>query len=355
MRSAGATVGAFIAFGANFHQNKAVGVSNGLYVVFIVIQLVALLAAITLVVDPRQIVRKDETHIAVFTQPSITVELKTLFKAAVDFRYLMLTLPMFCCEMALGLVSSINCKSSDNETLGLCSSLTLSVARSFNLRTRALNNVAFNAVQIFMPPILTSILDNKRIGSRRLRALGGLALTGPIAICAAAGALAWARIHNIDQPSEPRAWDWTDSPWKGLLAFYLMFGCTYAGFQMVTEYTLSATTNDPERLSKIAGLFKFYSSLGMFLSFILAGQNVAFSTQAGIQLGCYVLSVFAMGYIIWNHIPVTNYFSETNVIAPLESMQAVTLEGCGAAEVIEQTASSPGRVLGDAKSHVSAE
>lgn len=110
MRSAGATVGALIAFGANFHKTKAVGVSTGVYIAFIIIQLIALVVAGVCIVDPRRVQRDDGTNIAIFKREPLVKELKGLLLAAADRRYVILIIPMVSCEMALGFVSSVNCK-----------------------------------------------------------------------------------------------------------------------------------------------------------------------------------------------------------------------------------------------------
>lgn len=209
----------------------------------------------------------------------------------------------------------------------------LYAARSFNLRTRALNNAAFNIIQMFIPPILSFILDSKHVKSRRHRGFLALAFIGPITIGGAAGILAWIQVHQISYSGESRAWDWLGSQWGGLFVCYIMFGCVYSGFQMVTEYTLSATTNDPQVLAKVAGLFKFYSSLGMFLSFILAAQKVPFVGQAGLGLGLYFISCFCIIYILWKGILETNYFTEANVIVPIE---VITLQGMSPEEMQQQ-------------------
>ena len=103
---------------------------------------------------------------------------------------------------------------------------------------------------------------------------------------------------------------------------------------MVTEYTLGATTNDPEQLSKVAGLFKFYSSMGMFLSFILAGQRVVFLGQSTLQLVLYFLGSLSVVYILSQKILETNYFTEQNVIVPHDVEEKMKLEGKVDEEVI---------------------
>lgn len=110
-RAAGATIGALVAFGVNFGETAAVGVPDGVYAGFIVIQLCALLIAGFLIVDPRKVVRDDGTHIAIFKQPKLVDELKGLWRASTDTRFAILIIPMTCCEMALALIGSVNCES----------------------------------------------------------------------------------------------------------------------------------------------------------------------------------------------------------------------------------------------------
>lgn len=316
----GATVGASIAFGANFEATAAVGVSTGVYIAFILIQAAAIFIAFFFVVHPSKVIRDDGSHIAIFPQKSLMAELKGMAVAAIDPRYLILAIPMFSCEMALGLLSSVN-------------------SRAFNLRTRALNNLMFNVIQMFIPPLLTRVLDSRRIPSRRHRGFVGIAITGTIACGGAAGIVGWIEKNGLDDSATPRAWDWTDhSIWVPMLFIYWCFGCTYAGFQMVTEYTLSSTTNDPDQLSKVAGLFKFYSSMGMFLSFILGGQRVEFLGQTTLQLVLYFLGSLAIVYILWKKILETNYFIEKNVIVPHDIEERFRMEGKVDENVLQQEA-----------------
>lgn len=316
----GATVGASIAFGANFNATAAVGVSTGVYIAFILIQTAAIVIAAVFVVHPSKVIRDDGTNIALFPKKSLTAELKGMAVAAIDPRYLILAVPMFCCEMALGLLSSVN-------------------SRAFNLRTRALNNLMFNAIQMFVPPLLTKVLDSRRITSRRHRGFLGIAITGSIACGGAAGLVGWIQQNGFDDSAEPRVWDWTDhSIWVPMLIIYWCFGTTYAGYQMVTEYTLGSTTNDPDQLSKVAGLFKFYSSMGMFLSFIMGGQGVVFWGQTSLQLILYFLGSIAIVYILHFKILETNYFHEENVIVPHDIEEKLRQEGKVDEEVLRREA-----------------
>lgn len=108
IRSVGASAGAAISFAVNIDQTKAGGVSGAIYIVFIVIQCSSLLLSAFLIIDPKDVIRDDGTHLAIFKPPYFKQEMKALGKCFVDRRLLILLPAMFVCEMALALVSTIN-------------------------------------------------------------------------------------------------------------------------------------------------------------------------------------------------------------------------------------------------------
>lgn len=67
-----------------------------------------MIIAATCICDPKDIVRDDGTHIAVFKQPSFMAEVKGIWSVLSDKRILCLLPAMFVGEMCLALVSSIN-------------------------------------------------------------------------------------------------------------------------------------------------------------------------------------------------------------------------------------------------------
>lgn len=108
LRSFGASVGAAIAFAANFHQVKPVGVSPAVYIAFIVVQMSSLLLSGLLILDPKDVIRDDGTHIATFETPTFKTEIKKLQRCFTDKRILLLTPAMVVCEMPLGTLSTVN-------------------------------------------------------------------------------------------------------------------------------------------------------------------------------------------------------------------------------------------------------
>ncbi|KAG8425673.1 hypothetical protein J3458_002353 [Metarhizium acridum] len=135
--------------------------------------------------------------------------------------------------------------------------------RYFNLRTRSVNNFAYQATQAFFPAALVLVLDSKYIRSRKTRGLIAIAVMGTVAVGASAGLIGWLQFNKVDSLRTAAGADWTDPEWPGLFVCYIRSGAVYAGYQMCTEYTLWATTNDLDVLARAAGMFKFYSAFGI--------------------------------------------------------------------------------------------
>lgn len=110
LTSLGGTVGAFISFGANFHQTEATGVSNAVYAVFVVIMCSAIVVAALGLKHPEDIVRDDGTHLAVFHRTDLWTEIKGVAACFTEMRILIILPGIFCAEIVLVLMSSLNGK-----------------------------------------------------------------------------------------------------------------------------------------------------------------------------------------------------------------------------------------------------
>ncbi|KAF3484377.1 uncharacterized protein GIQ15_03701 [Arthroderma uncinatum] len=316
LRSTGATVGAIIAFAANYHQQKAVGVSSAVYGTFTAIHCLPIFIAFFFIIDPQKVIRKDGTHIAIFKPTKLSVELKSMVRTFFDPRMFILFPAILGCEMSLALVSSIN-------------------AFYFNLRTRSLNNLAFHSIQVIMPWLMVFVLDNRKIQSRKIRGFVGVAFIGAVSVGASAGLYAWLDITNIGSLKKPQAKDWTDPEFGGMFALFVLFGAIYSAYQMTIEWVLSALTNDPSRLAQFGGVFKGTLSLGICISFVMAAENVPFVGQLSLQFSLYVIGIIGMVYVLIVYVKETNYFTEENVIAPLSVEEQAKLAGLVTEEQIE--------------------
>lgn len=281
MRSVGATTGAAISFAVNINQTKAGGVSSTVYIVFIVIQCSSLLLSAFLLIDPKDVIRDDGTHLAIFKPPILKQEMKALGQCFVDKRFIILLPAMLVCEMALALVSTINGKHSlksvsDTELTG--------IGGFFNLRTRGLNNLCFQVIQFFGPGVLIWIFDSKLVSSRKTRGMIGVGLMALISISACAGLYGWLHWVKYSSLKQSPAADWTSKYYASWMVIYLLFGIIYSGYQMTTEWIIASMSNDPSVLAQYAGFFRGMASFGMCVSFVMAAQKVPQYGQLALQL-----------------------------------------------------------------------
>ncbi|KAL2211522.1 hypothetical protein CC79DRAFT_1363819 [Sarocladium strictum] len=306
LNSAGSTVGAIIAFGASYGKTGAGGVSDGVYVAFLILMAVALIGAFFLIVDPRQVVRDDGTHIAIFETPSIKKEIMGVLSVLKDPKIILLLPAMFVAEMCLALASSIN-------------------AYYFNTRTRSLNSLLFQSIMIPAPILLAMVMDSKHVQSRRLRGVLGASIVGIITMGATAGLLGWIMRNNIQRDDHPPAVDWTDSAYAAAIILYLLFGAIFACFQICVQWTLASLTNEPTLCARYAGAFKGTVSLGMCVSFTVDSQGMTFRDQTILQLAVYALGIVSLMYVMLTYVKQTNYFDEAGVIVPA-SVEAKIIE-----------------------------
>lgn len=184
------------------------GAPTPVYIVFVVIQVLAMVMALTLLVKPSKVTRTDGTKIAMFKQPTFRDELIGVGKLFTDWKFMMLLPAIFVAEMALALESSLN-------------------GYFFNLRTRSLNNVMFNFIQIPASIGMTWILDSPRFGRRKTRALIGITVMSAITLGICSAEAAWLSQHNLDRHGTGPSTDWKDSAFAGAFVIYVIYGSVY--------------------------------------------------------------------------------------------------------------------------------
>lgn len=210
MCEGGSTIAALVALGINIHSARQdAGVPTPVYIVFVIIQVLAMAMALLLLVRPSKVVRTDGTNIAIFQPPTLKNEMVGVLNMLKDFRFMMLLPAIFVAEMALALQSSLN-------------------GYYFNLRTRSLNNVMFNFIQIPASLGTTFILDNPRFfGQRKTRALIGISVMSAITLGICAAEAAWLAQHHINRSDAGPSTDWTDSQFAGAFVIYIIYGTVY--------------------------------------------------------------------------------------------------------------------------------
>lgn len=99
----------------------------------------------------------------------------------------------------------------------------LNLALYFNIRTRSLNSLMFNVMQIFGAVWIAALLDNKKIPSRRARGLVTVAVVAIIVIAGWIGLTIWVYKNPLN-PLNPPLFDWKDGPFGGFFILNLIFG-----------------------------------------------------------------------------------------------------------------------------------
>lgn len=207
----GSTIAAIVALGINMQvdpDTQDAGAPNAVYIVFVIIQVTAMALALLLLVRPKNVVRSDGTKLAIFQASTMKNELLGIWNMVTDIKFMMLLPAIFAAEMALALQSSLN-------------------AFYFNLRTRSLNNVMFNFIQIPASFIMTWILDSPRFGQRKTRALIGITVMSLVTLGICAAEAGWLAVNDISRNAPGPSVDWTDSAFPGPFVIYVIYGSVY--------------------------------------------------------------------------------------------------------------------------------
>lgn len=159
-------------------------------------------------------------------------------------------------------------------------------------------------------------MDNQRIRSRRRRGLIGAGGVGVLTLAVYGGLLGWIIKNDIDRTKPPPGVDWTSDAFAAGIILYIIFGIIYACFQIATQWTLGALSNDPSTCARYAGAFKGTVSLGMCISFVIDSHGINYKKQTIIQLLLYALGLACLLYVNAVYVKETNYFAEEDVIVP---------------------------------------
>lgn len=231
----GSAIGTSIALGIVWKAKASTGVPRSVYITFIVLQVCSLGFA-SLVLPPDQLRRSDGTALSRF-DPISSVELLKisggLFK---DWRVLLLLPCMLVPEMFFPLQATIN-------------------AYAFNLRTRTLNSLLNNLIQLPASAFLAYLLDNERFGPRRRRMVYGLAFVSIWITGAYIAQTIWLASWNFSYDVAGPDMDFTDPAYAGAVTVYLFYAAQYGIFTSIFLYTLAAFTNDPRKSAGLAGMY----------------------------------------------------------------------------------------------------
>jgi hypothetical protein len=128
-------------------------------------------------------------------------------------------------------------------------------AYAFNLRSRTLNTMLGNAIQMPVTLGYGYLLDNPALGSRRRRAFIGIATVATWVLGAYIAQTIWLDSWKFDRSIPGPSIDIHDDAYPGALIIYLFMVGQYGVFQNTVIYVFGCITNHPEKVARIAGIF----------------------------------------------------------------------------------------------------
>jgi hypothetical protein len=186
-------------------------------------------------VPPRCLIRSDGSKVADFPFIPLRKSILGLGSLLQDWKTMLVLPACFTAEIFVVLQSSLN-------------------AYAYNLRTRSLNIVLTNIVQIAFAIGVGYVLDHEKLGSRRRRGLWAIAFDAIWVTGTYIAQTIWLSSWNFDRKIPGPAIDWTDSAYPGAVIIYLAYGAQNGFFQGTILWLLGTMTNQPERLVHMGGL-----------------------------------------------------------------------------------------------------
>ncbi|OJA17344.1 hypothetical protein AZE42_09602 [Rhizopogon vesiculosus] len=240
----GGVVGSTVAFASNYNST-ANGVSNGTYIVFLVLSFTGVILPLFLA-DPYKMIRTDGTRVTPIRHPSWKTEFISLFVALRTDPWIVLLFPMF-------FSSNYFYTWQFNDYNGAL----------FNIRTRGLNNFVYWTAQIFGSFFIGHyILDSRRL-RRRARAFLGWS----IVVASVFAVHIWAYMYqkNYTRASEPPdgpKMDMHDPQYPSRVWLMISYGLLDSMWQTTAYWLMGAMSNDPAKLAVFTGFYKCFQSAG---------------------------------------------------------------------------------------------
>ncbi|KAJ6445379.1 Glycerol 2-dehydrogenase (NADP(+)) [Purpureocillium lavendulum] len=273
----GSAVGASVALGLSWNEGS-LSVPHSVYITFIVIQY--------------------GTALASFEKITLWESLKMTAKLFQDWRIVLMMPAFFVPEMFFPFQSSMN-------------------AYAFNLRTRTLNSLLNNLIQIPTTMFMGLLLDTPKIKSRKKRAMLGIGFDAVWISAAYIAQTVWLSSWKFDRSVPGPSIDCTDPAYPGAIVIYMIYAAQYGMFQNVVVYVMGTLTNDPYKSASIAGLFVAWLSAGTAVSFGVDATDQPYENENAAYFALTTMCWPILFYVAWKYTSETNYFKEETVIAPL--------------------------------------
>lgn len=253
----GSVVGSLVAFMLIYKGAlTAEGSPTSVYIAFLVLMAMGLVFTLFGLVRTQDVRRADGTAIGVFHRKTLTQEVKGVLTVLRDYRVLAMLPVILSCELALGILPSIN-------------------GQYFTLRARAMNNVLFYAVQL-PASIGCAWLTDRLPYCRRYRGYISLISLGIIVFGGWIILLIWVSVSKTWASPPAGGVHWSDGEFAGPFVLYLVFGVIYGSHQQIGMWVMGTFTNDPSTLAIYGGLWKGVAAAGVAIQFGMAAAKVSY-------------------------------------------------------------------------------
>ncbi|KAJ3469819.1 hypothetical protein MRS44_003884 [Fusarium solani] len=275
----GSVVGSLVAFIIIYKgAAPAEGSPTNVYIAFIVLMMMGFVFASLGLIHPSKVLGTDGSAVAVSPPLSLAQELREVAKVLRDHRVLLMLPVIFSCELALGILPSIN-------------------ARFFSLRTRAMNNVVFCLIQLPTSVACAYATDNLRF-SRRVRGYTSLSLLGLVVFAGWIALLVWITVSSTWSSPPHNGVDWKDAEFAGPFILYLAFGIIFCAHQLVGMWVMGTFSNRPRTLAIYGGLWKGVAAAGVAVQFGMGAAEVSYRKQIAFATALQFASIPIMFWLV---------------------------------------------------------
>ncbi|PCH44646.1 hypothetical protein WOLCODRAFT_26919 [Wolfiporia cocos MD-104 SS10] len=286
----GTLIGAIIAFAINVRRGGLGSVSTGTYLAFLIIIAFGIASAL-LILPPDRIVRADGTRVALKAHATPRQEIVGMWHTLKDWRVLALLPMWFASNYFYAYQGALN------------------TAR-FDDATRALNAVLEGAgaivgallIGIF---VLDSPFPRLQIARRKRGYLGlGVVVLATSGVWACG--VAWqATFNRADAAAEPLI-NYHDKAYRDKAPLFFFYYFADACYQALAYWIMSALTNDPFKLARLAGLYKAVQSAGAAGSFGMDAVKTPFLNEI---LASWLMMVasFPLAFLVLRTVKETSY------------------------------------------------
>ncbi|KAJ5677659.1 uncharacterized protein N7477_003292 [Penicillium maclennaniae] len=268
-KALGPIVGGAISLGLNAQASSQGTISQGTYIVFIVIMCLGLPAALCLS-PAEKVQRKDRTLVVVHKKETWSAEFKAAFKLIATRRVLLLLPSFFISYFYNGFLSTW-------------------LTDYFTVRARAFSSFFTNFAGIFSSFLIASLLDRQSIFIKTRARIAFLTI-----VFILTGTWIWATVLQYqfyyEYPESP-VFDW----FKGGFgkSYALVFFWTFGGqaFQQFLYWLVGQYSTDISSLSYHCGILRGFEALGQTVAWAMQSHDGNHFVSIGLNFGITLLCV----------------------------------------------------------------